>query len=82
MPSHYGSSMRKKKKMPMPKKPMRKQAVVKKKKKQLTDSQMKKLLEHSKLHAGGMRSKHMAIMMREMRKGETFSKAHKTALKV
>tara|TARA_S200002703_G_scaffold14758_1_gene12643 strand:+ start:271 stop:525 length:255 start_codon:yes stop_codon:yes gene_type:complete len=83
MPSHSGSSMRsmqKKKKMPMKKKPMRKQAVVKQDKK-LTQSQMGMLLKHSKLHKGGMRSKHMAIMIKEMKKGETFGKAHKLAMK-
>ena len=84
MPSHYG--IKKKSMCPCSsnrKKPMRKQAVVKKKpmKKQLTQSQMGKLLSHSKNHKGGMRSKHMAIMIREMKNGVSFDKAHKIAMK-
>ena len=47
----------------------------------LTDAQMKKLKEHSKIH-GGMNSKHMKKMMMVMTKeGKSFSEAHKIAVK-
>ena len=47
----------------------------------LTDAQMKKLKEHSKMH-GGMASKHMKKMMMVMTKeGKSFSEAHKIAVK-
>ena len=72
------------------KKPMRKQAVVKKvkkvvkkkvKKNNISNSEQDKLLKHARLHAGGMRSDHMKIMVKEMKRGETFGKAHKIAMK-
>ena len=49
-------------------------------KKQLTDDTMKKLEEHSKNHKGGMKSKHMKDMVRYMKEGKTFNKAHKMAM--
>ena len=64
----------------MKKKPKRKQAVVKKEKK-LTQAQMGQLLSHSKKHAGGMRSKHMGVMIKQMKQGHSFSSAHKKAMK-
>lgn len=47
----------------------------------LSESKMTKLLEHSKQHIGGMRSNHMKIMVKEMKRGETFSKSHSIAMK-
>jgi len=49
-------------------------------KKKLTDAQMKKLEEHSKNHKGGMNSAHMKNMVKGMKEGMTFSKAHKMAM--
>ncbi len=49
--------------------------------KRLTDAQMKRLKEHSKVH-GGMASKHMKKMMMVMtRENKTFSEAHKIAMR-
>jgi hypothetical protein len=48
--------------------------------KKLTQKQMEKLLEHSKQHKGGMRSKHMRDMIKHMKKGDTFSTAHNKAM--
>ena len=50
--------------------------------KRITESQMKKLKEHSKQHKGGMASKHMKKMMMVMTKeGKSFSEAHKIAVR-
>ena len=49
--------------------------------KRLTDAQMKRLKEHSKVH-GGMASKHMKKMIMVMTKeGKSFSEAHKIAVR-
>tara|TARA_R100000388_G_scaffold91759_1_gene74074 strand:- start:859 stop:1137 length:279 start_codon:yes stop_codon:yes gene_type:complete len=50
--------------------------------KKLTKSQMDKLKEHSKLHKGGMMSKHMKNMVKFMKQGDSFSKAHNKAVKL
>ena len=42
----------------------------------------KKLMEHSKMHKGGMNSKHMKNMVKLMRAGDTFTKAHKKAMEL
>ena len=42
----------------------------------------KKLKEHSKLHQGGMKGKHMKNMVKFMNKGDTFSNAHNKAKKL
>ncbi len=50
--------------------------------KRLTEAQMKRLKEHSKMHKGGMGSKHMRKMMMVMTKeGKSFSEAHRIAVK-
>ena len=49
---------------------------------QLTQKQMDKLKEHSKLHKGGMSSKHMRNMKKFMMEGDSFTKAHNKALKL
>ena len=48
----------------------------------LTEAQTKKLMEHSKMHKGGMASKHMKNMVKFMRAGDTFAKAHKKAVEM
>ena len=45
----------------------------------ISKEDMKKLKEHSKLHKGGMDSKHMKNMKKLMKQGKTFSQAHKEA---
>jgi len=50
--------------------------------KRLTKAQMDRLKEHSKLHKGGMGSKHMRKMIFVMTKeGRSFSEAHRIAVK-
>jgi len=51
------------------------------KKNKLSESEMKKSKEHSKLHKGGMNSKHMKDMIKFMKEGNSFSTAHKKAMK-
>lgn len=41
-----------------------------------------KLREHSKVHKGGMKSKHMQNMVKFMKAGDSFRKAHKKAKKL
>jgi len=41
-----------------------------------------KLREHSKIHKGGMRSKHMRNMVKLMSGGMTFARAHNKAKKM
>jgi len=48
----------------------------------LSVRKMNKLKEHSKLHKGGMSSKHMRNMKRFMEAGDSFSKAHEKAVKL
>ena len=50
-------------------------------KKKLTQKDMGALIKHSKMHDGGMKSKHMTTMIAEMKKGKTFSEAHNIAKK-
>lgn len=47
----------------------------------LTVNQSKKLREHSKSHKGGMMSKHIKNMSKFMKNGDSFSVAHKKAVK-
>ena len=49
--------------------------VVNKKVGEISESNMKKLKEHSKMHKG-MKSKHMLNMIKFMKAGDSFSKAH------
>ena len=50
--------------------------------KMISESMMKKLKEHSKLHKGGMSSKHMKNMMKFVKMGDSFSVAHNKAKKL
>ena len=47
--------------------------------KMINPDMMKKIKEHSKKHEGGMNSKHMKNMMKFVKAGDTFSKAHTKA---
>ncbi len=49
---------------------------------ELSAAQMKKLKDHSKLHNGGMQSKHMKNMVKFMKAGDSFAKAHSKAKKL
>ena len=53
-----------------------------KKSNKLTDKQKEKLKEHSKLHKNGMNSKHMKNMVKFMKEGMSFSKAHLKAVRL
>ena len=48
-------------------------------KKELTKAQMEQLKKHSKLHKGGMNSFHMKNMIKFMKQGDSFMKAHMKA---
>ena len=81
MPYHSDNKDKKKKK-PMKKKPMKKKPVRKKPvlkvRKGMTQNQRDKLKEHAKHHT----SQHMAIMIKEMKAGASFTKAHNKAKKM
>lgn len=47
-----------------------------------SDLNQKKLREHAKQHEGGMRGKHMRNMVKFMKAGDSFNKAHKKAKKL
>jgi hypothetical protein len=47
--------------------------------KMLDKATMDKLREHSKAHKGGMRGKHMKDMVKFMKEGDSFRKAHNKA---
>ena len=40
-----------------------------------------KIIEHSKLHKGGMNSKHIKNMIKFMKAGDSFNQAHNKAVK-
>lgn len=48
----------------------------------LTKEQVAKLIEHSKKHKGGMNGKHMKNMVKFMKEGDSFTKAHNKAKKL
>jgi len=48
----------------------------------LTEKQLLKLKEHSKMHKGGMNSKHIKNMVKFMKEGDSFTKAHNKAKKL
>ena len=43
---------------------------------------MKRLREHARMHVGGMNGKHMKNMIKAIKKGKSFSEAHKEAKKM
>ena len=47
--------------------------------KELTKAQMEQIKKHSKLHKGGMNSFHIKNMMKFMKQGQSFMKAHMKA---
>jgi len=65
-----------------PKKKKESELFEKSKKKSLTKKQMDKIKEHSKLHKGGMSSKHIKNMKKFMMEGDSFTKAHNKAKKL
>ena len=73
MPSHYGKNG-----TPMKKAPMKKAQ----KSSGISSSEMKKLETHSKMHKGGMSSKHMKNMVKFMKQGDAFIVAHNKAKKM
>ena len=80
----YGNGMNRK---PVNKKPMT-SGTKNSNSNKLTDKQMEKLKEHSKMHKGGMKSKHMKNMKRFMEtknekgKFHSFSEAHRKAVQL
>ena len=84
MPYHYNSvdKMKEKidkKKEEKEKKPRKKTQKELFDKKELTKAQMEQLKKHSKLHKGGMNSFHMKNMIKFMKQGNSFMKAHMKA---
>ena len=86
MPYHYNSvddikQKIDKKKVEKEKKPRKKtqKELFEKKKTKLTKAQMEQLKKHSKLHKGGMNSFHMKNMIKFMKQGDSFMKAHMKA---
>ena len=63
-----------KKKAPVKKAPVRKGKISK--------AMLERLLVHSKMHKGGMSSKHMRLMIRFVKQGDSFNKAHEKAKKL
>lgn len=53
-----------------------------KKEKVLSEKDMEKLKKHSKMHRGGMSSKHIKNMKKFMKEGMSFSMAHKKAVAI
>jgi len=45
----------------------------------INPAMMKRLKEHSKAHEGGMNGKHMKNMVKFVKQGDSFSKAHSKA---
>lgn len=52
------------------------------KKGKISKAMLERLLVHSKMHKGGMRSKHMILMLRFIKQGDSFNKAHEKAKKL
>jgi len=50
------------------------------KKGEISQKEMARLIEHSKQHKGGMRSKHMRNMIKMMKEGISFAMDHKKAM--
>lgn len=48
----------------------------------LSQEQMGRLIKHSKMHKGGMQSKHLKNMIKFMKQGDSFSVAHNKAKKL
>ena len=49
---------------------------------EITEIELDKLKKHALQHKGGMKSKHMKNMVKFMKDGMTFSKAHMESLKL
>ena len=48
----------------------------------ISEKNMQRLKEHSKVHKGGMKGRHMKNMLTFMREGDTFAVAHNKAKKI
>ena len=82
MPYHTGSNHNDKPKPKMNSKPKPKVNNDKGKKGEISQKEMARLIEHSKQHKGGMRSKHMRNMIKMMKEGMSFAMAHKKAMEL
>ena len=51
-------------------------------KKKMSKAMVERLLIHSKKHKGGMRSKHMRMMIKFIKNGLSFTKAHNRTRKI
>ena len=81
MPYHTGSNHNDSKSKPkMNSKPKPKVNNDKGKKGEISQKEMARLIEHTKQHNGGMRSKHMRNMIKMMKEGMSFAMAHKKAM--
>ena len=50
--------------------------------KKMSKAMVERLLIHSKLHRGGMRSRHMRMMIKFIKNGLSFTRAHNRAKKI
>ena len=84
MPYHQGAAQEMKKIMEANKKKKLKSnsQIFEMKSDKISDANMKKLKEHSKMHKGGMQSTHIKNMKKFMKEGDSFSKAHNKAIKL
>ena len=84
MPYHQGAAQEMKKILQAnkKKKPKPNNKVFEMKSDKISDSNMKKLKEHSKAHKGGMNSTHIKNMKKFLKEGDSFSKAHSKAVKL
>lgn len=83
---NYGKTaiedMMEKKEKPKKKTPKKSQSqLFNKNKKDLSPAMLKKLKEHSKLHKGGMGSRHIRKMIIYIKEGNSFNKAHDLTVK-
>jgi len=62
--------------------PVRRMIKPKTKSTSVSTAMMKRLREHARLHQGGMQGKHMKNMIKAIKKGKSFSEAHKEAIKL
>jgi len=67
----------------MSKKPLTKMKATKQKKAiEISEAIKKRLKEHAKAHQGGMAGKHMKNMVKFIKSGDNFRKAHEKAVKL
>jgi len=76
MPTHYARNEKKQIDIVKENKNLKESAIT-----GLSPRMSKKLREHSKLHAGGMASAHVKIMLKHLRNKKSFNTAHSLAVK-